>query len=339
MNAQETDQSSTMPRTTLVSSWRRRGKKLVAVLRPTSLRPTALPSGKLLTLAISSLLPVTMEPPCIAKEIAPTKAGITYSTTNTTPLLLDLYIPEDQAGPAPLVVWVHGGAWRAGTRTRVPIKGLLKHGLAIASVDYRLSGDAAFPAQIHDINHAITYLRQHAATLGLDPKRFSIAGSSAGGHLATLAGVSSNVAGLLPPSANDLPISPKTLRVSSIVSLFGASNLETILQQSTPHGLSVRIPALQLLLRGQPEQKAELARLASPVTHVDGDDPPLLLLHGDQDPQMPINQSHELEGAYQQAGGQVHFEVVHGGEHGGNKFYTDAQILQIADFIKASFAE
>jgi len=280
-----------------------------------------------------------MEPQCIGKELAPTKPGITYSTANKTPLLLDLYIPRDQVGPAPLVVWVHGGAWRAGSRTRVPIKGLLNHGLAIASVDYRLSGDAPFPAQLHDINHAIAYLRHHAQDLGLDPSRFAISGSSAGGHLAALAGVSSNVAELSPPLANDITISPRTLRVSAIVSLFGASNLETILQQSTPHGLSVRVPALQLLLRGQPEQKPELARLASPVTHVDRDDPPLLLLHGDQDPQMPINQSHELEGAYQRAGGQVHFEVVHGGEHGGNKFYTDTQIRQMAEFIKASFAK
>ncbi len=339
MNSQETNQSSSRSRPTAVYSWCRWGKKSFTALRTTALRTTALPSGKLLTLAISSFLSVTMEPQCIAKEIAPTKAGITYSTTNQTPLLLDLYIPEDQAGAAPLVVWVHGGAWRAGTRTQVPIKDLLKHGLAIASIDYRLSGDAAFPAQLHDINQSIAYLRHHAADLGLDPKRFAIAGSSAGGHLAALAGVSSDVVELLPPSADDTPISPKTLRVSAIVSLFGASNLETILQQSTPHGLSVRVPALQLLLRGQPDQKPELAQLASPVTHVDGSDPPLLLLHGDQDPQMPINQSHELEAAYQRAGSQVHFEVVHGGEHGGNKFYTDAQIRRIADFIKASFAE
>ena len=82
------------------------------------------------------------------------------------------------------------------------------------------------------------------------------------------------------------------------MSYFGASNLTTILDQSTPHGLSVRIPALDLFIGGQPEQLPEVARAASPIYHVDSQSPPVFLVHGDQDPQMPINQSHELYGAY-----------------------------------------
>ena len=105
--------------------------------------------------------------------------------------------------------------------------------------------------------------------------------------------------------------------VQAIVSYYGASNFLTILQQSTPHGLGVRIPALQLLLGKQPEKTPELAKLASPVFHVDDSDPPLLLLHGDQDPQMPINQSHELFGKYEAHDLAVKFEVVHGAAHGG----------------------
>ena len=95
--------------------------------------------------------------------------------------------------------------------------------------------------------------------------------------------------------------------VQAIVSYYGASNLTTILSQSTPFGLSVREPALDLFLGAQPDEAREIAEMASPVFHVDADDPPLLLLHGDQDPQMPINQSHELEGAYRLYGLSYNF--------------------------------
>ena len=294
---------------------------------------------RLLAFAFSCLLLPTMDKQSLANGIKPTQAGITYAKTNKTPLLLDLYIPEDRTEACPLLIWVHGGAWRSGTRAGVPVTGLLNHGIAIASIDYRLSGDAAFPAQIHDINRAIDYLRQHSIELRIDPEHFAIAGSSAGGHLAALTGVSHDVQSLTPQPTVGKTLQPESLKVDAIISFFGASNLETILQQSTPHGLSVRIPALQLLLRGQPEQQPDLARLASPVTHVDSDDPPLLLIHGDQDPQMPINQSHELEGAYKNAGATVHFDVVHGGRHGGDKFYTDAQIRRVAAFLHTSFEE
>ena len=297
-----------------------------------------------ITLVLAALS--TMEQHSIknAHGASPTKPGISYAEPNQKPQLLDLYIPEGQTDPSPLVVWVHGGAWRAGTRTHVPITQLLKHGLAIASVDYRLSGDAPFPAQVHDINLAIDYLHLHAKELELDPNRFAIAGSSAGGHLASLVGVSHGVPALSARSrpgqvTNSKSPNANNRKLKAIVSFFGASNLQTILQQSTPHGLSVRIPALQLLLRGQPDQKPELAALASPVSHVDSDDPPLLLLHGDQDPQMPINQSHELEGAYRKAGCSVDFVVVHGGTHGGGEFFTEAQLNRVAEFINASFSD
>ena len=297
---------------------------------------------RVVTFVLLLLLLPTMEKQSSADEAPPTKTGITYAAPDNTPLLLDLYMPKRLTQPAPLVVWVHGGAWRSGTRSRVPVTRLLDHGIAIASIDYRLSGVAAFPAQIHDINLAIDYLHQHAEELDLDPKRTAIMGSSAGGHLAALAGVSHGVPELSAPessakAANTNNSKPKSPQVNAIVSFFGASNLETILQQSTPHGLSVRVPALQLLLRSQPDQNPKIAQLASPVTHVDADDPPLLLIHGDQDPQMPINQSRELEGAYRKAGGIVHFDVVHGGGHGGQKFFTDAQIQRVAEFLHASF--
>jgi dipeptidyl aminopeptidase/acylaminoacyl peptidase len=122
--------------------------------------------------------------------------------------------------------------------------------------------------------------------------------------------------------------------VQAIVSFYGAANLQTILGQSTPHGLSVRVPALDLLLGGQPDAKPALARLASPVTHVDASDPPLLLIHGDADPQMPLEQSRELHAAYQQVKRPVELIVVPGGVHGGKEFYDAERLGRVEAWLR-----
>jgi acetyl esterase/lipase len=254
-----------------------------------------------------------------------------FATAGETELKLDLYLP-DAGVPAGLIVWVHGGAWRAGTRAGVDLKGLVARGWAIASVDYRLSTVARFPAQIHDIKAAIRYLRAHAVDYGYPPARFVIAGSSAGGHLAALVGVTNGLAEL---EGNVGGFAGESSNVQAIVDLYGASNLTTILGQSTPHGLSVRVPALELLLGGQPEAQPGLARLASPVFQVDASDPPLLLLHGDQDNQMPVNQSLELQSAYDRLGRPVIFKVLPGSGHGGAAFTDDASLGLIDRFLRA----
>ncbi|QDV42067.1 Carboxylesterase NlhH [Stieleria neptunia] len=256
---------------------------------------------------------------------------LSYAKINGVDLKLDFY-PSQADGVSPLIVWVHGGAWRAGDKRNVPIKRLTGQGFSIATLNYRLSGTARFPAQTEDIKAGIRFLRAHAARFEIDPDRIVIAGASAGGHLAALVGVSDGVQTVENLAMGNAEISS---HVSAIVSLYGASNLLTILSQSTPHGLSDREPALKLLLGDLPTGAPEAARLASPVQHVDPSDPPLLLIHGDQDPQMPINQSHELEGAYQRAGLDVTFHVLHGAAHGGNAFYDDQHLKLIADWIRS----
>jgi acetyl esterase/lipase len=255
---------------------------------------------------------------------------VEFASSGEAPLRLDLYLPEGKAALG-LIVWVHGGAWRAGTRASVDLADMTSRGWAVASVDYRLSPVARFPAQVHDIKAAVRYLRAHAAQHGYPASRFVIAGSSAGGHLAALVGVSNGQPELEGDVGNQRHVSSD---VQAIVSLYGASNLSSILSQSTPHGLGVRVPALELLLGGRPESVPELARLASPVFHVSAADPPLLMLHGDQDQQMPINQSHELEGAYQRLGLPVRLVVVHGSGHGGPAFTTRASLDLIDEFLR-----
>jgi acetyl esterase/lipase len=258
---------------------------------------------------------------------------IEYAQVGELPLTLDLYLPRGKARE-PLIVWVHGGAWRSGSKKSMPLSKLVEEGYPIASVDYRLSTQARFPAQAHDIKAAIRFLRGHGEQWHLPTKKIVVAGDSAGGHLAALAGVSNGNAELEGDIGNDRKQSSD---VQGIMSFYGAANLRTILKQSTPHGLEVRVPALDLLLGGQPEAVPALARLASPVFHVDRRDPPLLLLHGDQDPQMPINQSLELLGAYKKVNAPVELEVVHGAGHGGVMFFDEERLAVVRKFLKRYF--
>lgn len=254
---------------------------------------------------------------------------IVYATVAGKKLGLDLYMPAGVQAP-PLLVWVHGGRWSRGTKATVP-KAFVENGIATASLDFRQSTEARFPAAVHDIKAAIRFLRAKAPEYGYRTDRIAIAGSSSGGHLAALVGVTNGQKELEGTGGNYMN---QPSDVQAIVSYYGASNLTTILAQSTPYGLGVRRPALESLLGALPENTKELAQLASPVFHVDGNDPPLLLLHGDQDPQMPINQSHELEGVYKKAGLDVYFDVVHGAAHGGDLFFGPEHLQRVLEFLR-----
>lgn len=264
----------------------------------------------------------------IASPAEPTHRDVEYASIGERSLKLDIYLPaESPAEKPPLIVWIHGGAWRAGSKASVPVTGWLNAGFAIASVDYRLSPEARFPAQVHDIKAAVRFLRRSSDKYGFDPQRFVIAGASAGGHLAALVGVSNDHKELEGSVGEAHQVSSS---VQAIVSFYGASNLESILSQSTDHGLSVRVPALKLLLGELPDANPKLARLASPVQHVDKTDPTLFLIHGDADPQMPPEQSDELNTAYHKLGLPSHLSVIKGGKHGGKEFYTPERLKQLA---------
>jgi acetyl esterase/lipase len=253
---------------------------------------------------------------------------VIYATVDGKDLGLDVYLPAGVQSP-PLLVWVHGGAWSSGTKAQAPMV-FVANGFAVASLDFRQSTEARFPAQIHDIKAAIRFLRAKAGTYGYRTNRVAIGGSSSGGHLAALVGVSNGHQELEGSLGAHLK---ESSAVQAILDYYGASNLNTILAQSTPFGLNMRRPALERLLGAPPEQVKELATLASPVAHVDRSDPPLYLLHGDQDPQMPINQSHELDGAYKRLGLDVAFDVVHGAAHGGEGFMSGEYLTRAVAFL------
>jgi acetyl esterase/lipase len=258
----------------------------------------------------------------------PQHTDVVYATVDGKELALDIYMPAGVQSP-PLLVWVHGGAWRSGTKERVR-REFVENGIATASLDFRQSTEAQFPAAVYDIKAAIRFLRANAKAYGYRTDRIAIGGSSSGAHYAALVGVS-NGHPSLEGTVGDHP--NQSSDVQAIISYFGASNLTTILAQSTPFGLGVREPALTLLLGALPEDAKDLAELASPVFHIDRTDPPLLLLHGDQDPQMPINQAHELKGGYDQQGLDVTFDVVHGSAHGGRAFYNGEHLAGALEFL------
>ena len=272
-------------------------------------------------------------PPVAHAQNVRTQKDIVYVTVGGKPLAFDLYMPAGVARP-PLVVWIHGGRWMNGDKSDAPLA-FVNNGIATASLDFRQSTEARFPAMVHDIKAAIRFLRAKAPEYGYRADRIAIGGTSSGAHLAALVGVTNGHKELEGTLGDHRATSSD---VQAILSYYGASNLTTILAQSTPYGVGVRKPALEALLGAPPEQARDLAKLASPVTHVDRSDPPLLLLHGDQDPQMPINQSHELEGMYESLGLDVFFDVVHGAVHGDGdrepRFFSPARIERAVAFLK-----
>lgn len=254
---------------------------------------------------------------------------IVYAEASNKKLLLDLYIPAGKKDPY-LIIWVHGGAWRSGSKERPPL-GLLPYGYALASVDYRLSEEAIFPAPIHDIKAAVRFLRGNAKKYGYRSDKIIIWGSSSGGHYAALIGTTNGD----PYYEGDLgSYTDQSSSVQAVLDFYGPTNFLTILDQSTPHGLSVRVPALTLLLGKPVGQVPDLARKASPVFQLDATDPPMLIVHGDQDPQVPVNQSLELWNAYKKNSLQVQLEIVSGAAHGGEAYNKKEMMETVNKFLK-----
>jgi acetyl esterase/lipase len=286
-------------------------------------------SFRSMAFASFALLLAAMQLTANAADPARTFKDVVYASAGGKSMALDLYLPASVARP-PLIVYVHGGAWSSGNKTQYPAY-LVERGFALASLDFRSTNEAPFPANVHDIKAGIRFLRAKAALYGYRADRIAIVGTSSGGHLAALVGLTAGVAEL-EGSEGDYP--RESSAVQAIVSYFGASNLATILAQSTPDGLKLRAPALERLLGASPDKVPALTALASPVTHVDRNDPPAFLLHGDQDLQMPVNQLLELQAAYRKAGLSAETLIVNGAGHGSPQFSTGEPLEAVVGFLR-----
>lgn len=226
------------------------------------------------------------------------------------PLQLDLYLPHDRSRPAPVVLFLHGGGWRLGSRSMFcptwsdwrpsPFQRLVAEGFAVASIDYRLSGEATFPAQLEDCSAALAWLTTRGDEAGADPTRLVVWGESAGGHLAALLGLTA----------------PESHRgqVSGVVDWYGPADLNTLHSQAgaDPEDLDTREARL---LGAPPAQAPELARVASPLTYVRPGAPPFHIAHGLADRFVPVEQSRQLAKALEAAGVATELELVPGADH------------------------
>jgi len=250
---------------------------------------------------------------------------IEYARAGEKSLLLDIYLPKTESHP-PLVVWVHGGAWRKGSKdSGGRVRWMTEHGYALADINYRLSQEAVFPAQIHDCKAAIRWLRAHAERYGYDAARIGVASSSAGGHLAALLGTSGDVKELEGHLSSHIH---QSSRVQAACDMWGPTDF---LQMGGGHN-EPDSPESQLI-GGPIQQNKEKVAIANPITYVSKDDPPFLLLHGDKDGAVPIKQSELLKQALDKARVPVEFRVLRGAGHGGRGFPTSKMNEMILAFF------
>lgn len=240
---------------------------------------------------------------------------VQYAKVGDKSLLLDLYLPAQAKGPLPLVVWIHGGAWSAGSKDGCPAVWLVGRGYAVASINYRLSQEAIFPAQIEDCKAAIRYLRANAAKYSIDGEHIGVWGSSAGGHLVALLGTSGDVKELEGTVGDNLTTSS---RVQCVVDYYGPTDFMQFKDKPTWVKVNQPDSPLVRLVGGLLEEKKDLVAKANPITFISRDDPPFLVAHGDKDNTVPISQSELLTAALKEAGVDVTFEVVKGAGHGFN---------------------
>lgn len=252
-----------------------------------------------------------------------------FASVDGKDLLLDLYLPEE-AKDSPLVIWIHGGGWRGGSKDGCSLKWLTEHGYSIASISYRLTQQAKFPAQIHDVKAAVRWLRANADKYGYDPERIAVAGSSAGGHLAAMLGVSSGVKELEGKVGENLDQSSD---VSAVVNFFGASDF-ILRSQTQPERANAVGSVVYDLIGGPANVMIEEAVLASPVYHVTSDDPPMIILHGVDDKTVLVDQAVRMFEGYLGSNLQVELHALEGLGHGGNEFYTGVNAQAVLSFLE-----
>lgn len=249
--------------------------------------------------------------------------NIEYAVADGQSLQLDLYLPKASTETMPLIVWIHGGGWRSGDKSNInsAIRQLSGAGYAVASINYRLKDLTIHPKNIHDCKGAIRWLRANAKNYGYDPDRIAVSGGSAGGHLALLLGLSHGITELEGIVGGNLD---QSSAVSAIITLYGPTELTVMLKKSARFS------------KNNPLIMEHLAS-ASPLTYLSTDDPPVLIIHGDQDPTVPVEQSLLLNERYQQYGLLSELHILKGAGHGGRIFGDNIRYQIYKTFLDKQF--
>ena len=249
--------------------------------------------------------------------------NLVFTQAGTKDLALDLYRPEKRSGNLPVLVWIYGGAWMSRNKEGQARNAtwLATSGYAVAVIDYRLSSEGLFPAQINDCKAAVRWLRANAAKYGLDVEHFGAWGESSGGHLASLLGAAGGVKEL----EGDGGSADQSSRVQAVVDFFGPSDfLQMESHILTPTSMKHDPPTSpeSRLVGGAIQENADKVARANPITYLSKEAPPFFIVHGDQDPLVPQHQSELMNEALKKAGVNVVFFKIIGAGHGGPAFHT-----------------
>ncbi|GAA5177964.1 alpha/beta hydrolase [Niveibacterium umoris] len=267
--------------------------------------------------------------------------NLAYASTSTAQKL-DLYVPAG-SGPFPLVINIHGGGFMAGDKGMLdtPVKdALLAAGYAVATINYRLSGEAIFPAAVLDAKAAVRFLRASAASYRLDPAHFAAFGQSAGGNLASMLGTTGDQAEFDDATLGNPGVSS---RVQAVIDWFGPTDFLQMDREAASQGCSSSDQTHDLA--SSPESRylgaaiqtvPGLAARANPISYISADDPPFLLQKGSLDCTVPYAQSGLLADALSAAGRPVRFETLVGAGHGGSAFTSAANINVLLDFLSTA---
>lgn len=262
--------------------------------------------------------------------------NIVYKITAADSLKLDIYLPQKHTKKTPLIVWIHGGAWMRGDKevfrkkNNRLLNALLNEGYAIASINYRLSGEAIFPAQIQDCNDAINYLWINNKKYSINKNRIAVMGRSAGGHLAALVATSNNHA---VPDFFSAPNKPK-FKINALISFFGPTELialEENKKKKSDKSSTARF------LGGQPSNIPEIARKASPVTYINKHTPPTILLHGTSDKKVPATQSELFKSKLDENDVANEIYLVEEATHGDRIFDSEQYVTFVLNFLRTHF--
>jgi acetyl esterase/lipase len=268
----------------------------------------------------------------------PAFSNVAYANVSSAEKL-DVYIPAGD-GPFPLIILVHGGAFMMGDKAAgdatTGVDQLLSQGFAVASVNYRLSGEAKAPAQIQDLKAAVRFLRANAKEYKLNPEKFGAWGGSAGGSLVSLLGTSCGVAELEGP---ELGNAEQSSCVQAVVDWFGPIDFLQMDAQfagtSCPADHNAANSPESQLVGGPIQENAEAVKMVNAATYITNDDPPFFIQHGTADCNVPPQQSQVFYNALSSVIGtdKVTFVPLEGAGHGGSQFSTAENLSLVIGFF------